>query len=602
MSLHTTITPETGLPKSASLHSEEVLPPFRKCYRWRPSFWRIRPILGVFAIIVAISSLIFALSVLLASSGKPTTEWTIQPTVYLAISAATSNTALQAALALAAPISWLYKALRGSTVQDLEIDWEAGQSFPRAFIKSIKYKRPFSLFSIASLATALVLADGPFLQRASTIKRVPITGDTQLNISVLQELPKGFSGTLGRQGEYIFTRATLDVVDAEVHRQPIHTTTQCNGTCHATIRSPGVAVTGCLKRTWPITESMLDDVNATWGLNESEGFGLMTVKPILYSSLANYIDLCYSGREPFWIATGHANYDNCDGQFTFTNCTLLPAIVEHKIAVTGRTVTPTITPTSTEPPIVALANDSCKEVFPLSAQPLAVAGILNYIMPYMASNARLGGLLDGSQSGQVKGLFAPSLNAFSMKYIQTVPNADLCTLITHDPMNDIIAMLNRVLLRAGLLAASWPDITKTIDAEVPLHQIVHAQWTRDANVFHADFRWFFGAATIQLLTITLLLPTYWGWWHIGVELTLSPFHIAKLCDAPMLKGINSGAGALGVVRDLGDMRLKLGCITVDTSTNQEAEGMKVQTTASSRVGIAKLDQVLDPQRGASFTD
>ena len=46
--------------------------------------------------------------------------------VYLAIATAISNAALQCALAEAAPVSWWYKALQGSTVKDLELDWEAG--------------------------------------------------------------------------------------------------------------------------------------------------------------------------------------------------------------------------------------------------------------------------------------------------------------------------------------------------------------------------------------------------------------------------------------------------------------------------------------------
>jgi hypothetical protein len=116
------------------------------------------------AITVTILSLMFSSLILITSNGEPTATWKIQPTVYLAIATAISNASLQCALTIAAPVSWLYKALRGSTVEDLEIDWEAGQSFVRAFIKSRKYKRAFGLLGIASLATALVLIDGPLLQ------------------------------------------------------------------------------------------------------------------------------------------------------------------------------------------------------------------------------------------------------------------------------------------------------------------------------------------------------------------------------------------------------------------------------------------------------
>src|ERR1700761_2852732 len=104
-------------------------------------------------------------------------------------STAISNAALQCALSQAAPISWWYKALRGSTVKDLELDWVAGQGFLRAFIKSFKYRRMVNLFSIASLATAIVLIDGPLLQRSSSVRRATTVDIIPMNVSLAPQLP-----------------------------------------------------------------------------------------------------------------------------------------------------------------------------------------------------------------------------------------------------------------------------------------------------------------------------------------------------------------------------------------------------------------------------
>jgi hypothetical protein len=95
-------------------------------YRWRPTFWRVRPLIGVMALLTAIICLLVSLAILKASDGDPTNSWSFQPTVYLAIATAISNAALQCALSQAAPISWWYKALQGRAVKDLELDWEAG--------------------------------------------------------------------------------------------------------------------------------------------------------------------------------------------------------------------------------------------------------------------------------------------------------------------------------------------------------------------------------------------------------------------------------------------------------------------------------------------
>ncbi len=94
---------------------------------------------------------------------------------------------------------------------DLELDWKAGQSFPRALISSIRYRRMFSLFSMASLATSLVLIDGPLLQRSSSVKRVITTDNVHLNMSVATQFPEGFSAYAPITGGFAYTPAAVNV-------------------------------------------------------------------------------------------------------------------------------------------------------------------------------------------------------------------------------------------------------------------------------------------------------------------------------------------------------------------------------------------------------
>ena len=81
-----------------------------------------------------------------------------------------------------------------------------------------------------------------------------------------------------------------------------------------------------------------------------------------------------------------------------------------------------------------------------------------------------------------------------------------------------------------------------------------------------------------------------GWWNIGVELTLSPFHTAKALDASLLSGVNSAAGSSGVVDEVGDMRLKLGAVDLHRSTTR------------SRIGLDSPERVFRPLKGAGLTD
>lgn len=193
MESSTKIATATTLPLSptTTLTSEDAHNALPRLYRWRPTFWRARPLLGVLFLLITICCLIASLVILNISDGDNADKWTFQPAVYLAIATAMSNTALQCALSQAAPISWWYKALRGSLVKDLELDWEAGQGFPRAFIKSFRYRRMVSLFSIASFATAFVLIDGPILQKSSSVQRATINDRIPLNISLAPQLPTG---------------------------------------------------------------------------------------------------------------------------------------------------------------------------------------------------------------------------------------------------------------------------------------------------------------------------------------------------------------------------------------------------------------------------
>lgn len=127
---------------------------------WRPSVLSARPLLGLVALAITIACLFAALAVLLISRGQPQAEWYFQPTVYLAIVTALSNASLAWALSLAAPVAFWYRALRGSTIQDLELEWEASQGVVQALAHSFRHKRRVRLLTVASLAVGAVIVDG----------------------------------------------------------------------------------------------------------------------------------------------------------------------------------------------------------------------------------------------------------------------------------------------------------------------------------------------------------------------------------------------------------------------------------------------------------
>jgi len=65
---------------------------------WRPSLFRIAPLVGLAALLFAVLQIAASFAVLKASDGDAVVNWGYQPTVYLAILTAVSNKALSFAV------------------------------------------------------------------------------------------------------------------------------------------------------------------------------------------------------------------------------------------------------------------------------------------------------------------------------------------------------------------------------------------------------------------------------------------------------------------------------------------------------------------------
>lgn len=252
---------------------------------WQPSLFRIRPFVGLAALGIAVVCLFASLGILLGSRGEPVSAWYFAPSVYLAIATAISNTALSAALAQAAPIRWWYKAYNGSTVRDLELEWEAGQSFPRAIIRGLQQGRYFNLLTLSSLIVALVVVDGPLLQRSSSVSSATISHGIVQNISITPELPTGFSGTWYPGNIQGTSDATNEIGKAFANEAPIRTTSKCDGSCAMKVQAPGVAKRDCVAKHWPMNRTMLEEPSSSWG---SGYYGSMSSKPLMFAGFFSF--------------------------------------------------------------------------------------------------------------------------------------------------------------------------------------------------------------------------------------------------------------------------------------------------------------------------
>ena len=374
----------------------------------------------------------------------------------------------------------------------------------------------------------------------------------------------------------------------------------CDGVCHTTIRGPGLALERCHDYSWPINRTSLRVSNITWGQGTDPDWidRFIPIKPLIYSQFIIYNDCkLLSGREPLGIVTGIANYDNCEGDFRLRKCVYTPAILEYEVKIQGHTIE--FASSAHGVRVIALANNTCQWNHQSSEERFAVMLLATFLQPYMTSLAHLGVFLNATtgnplKKGPIENFDVESFNGFSNTYIrESTWFSDECTFLSRDPMDDMVAAMNNLMFRAGLMSAHWTDITSRIDSGIETHQVVRAKSTKDENVFISDLRWFAGAAAIQVMAMLLLMPSFYGWWTIGVELSLSPFQMAKAFGSPLFGSINSGAGATSIVKSAGHWRLRLG--VVDNSVS-EANG-KPGLYPNSRIGFDHSDRVSEPQKG-----
>lgn len=152
---------------------------------WRTGFWRRAPMSGVLALITAILCGIATIAVLRASDGLPINSWhiagyTVQPTVLLSIFATLANALFRYAFTEGAKVSWWVQAQHGASIGALHRSWDHAQSA----LPITTAGRDVTFNAVASFFVLMLLIDGPFFQRASSIGVITRHHSTQVKVNV----------------------------------------------------------------------------------------------------------------------------------------------------------------------------------------------------------------------------------------------------------------------------------------------------------------------------------------------------------------------------------------------------------------------------------
>ena len=463
-----------NVPIAATCEYKEIA---RKRNPWRPSFFRRAPWLGLIAILGALMGVLVAVIILYISNNKSIYSWAVQPSVYLAITAAATNILLRFALGEAAVIAWWRHALqKDSTIADLHQQWRNGQSLWAALTS----RRHFSAIAVASILVALVPINGPLLQRALHIRQAHVEQTTDVHLSIASQIPEGYACSKfpcrssvhlvwpyeryctnwpeRRYTGYLSSRAHVptlltsyfvQIVQQYTQRMPISIPNSgCTGSCNTNITGAGL-VANCSKSDFPFSLSS-GASNISKLIEGTVIFGTN----LLWPSYAEIDLLSWPVMTPgtFNLGVQYKNVENCDGTLMIRNCTFRPAHVTYPVSIDGSSSSISLAADTT------IFDDGLINI--LAVPPMDGLGTNSSfnISTYGGLFKSLDDLYHSSLSMNYGAIGYQIFNegALSNHYLNT--SKDLkeldCSVSFRDPTDDIIAAIRELMFRAAIASAN----------------------------------------------------------------------------------------------------------------------------------------------------
>lgn len=211
---------------------------------WRPGFWSRAPVFGLLALVGAVICSVGTAVVLATSNGREQQTWPspdvwVQPSVALSVLTAATNALLIMAFQEGVTISWWIKMLQGGNLNDCHRYWFYANNVWAAVTSG----RHFNKVALACMMVAIVVVDGPIMQRASTVKSVTADAPRNFSLAIAQDVMEYPSGWYTGRAKSVdtlsgnFTR----VLTAYNNRDSIHPPLAegCRGTCKGSVIAPG---------------------------------------------------------------------------------------------------------------------------------------------------------------------------------------------------------------------------------------------------------------------------------------------------------------------------------------------------------------------------
>jgi len=119
-----------------------------------------------------------------------------------------------------------------------------------------------------------------------------------------------------------------------------------------------------------------------------------------------------------------------------------------------------------------------------------------------------------------------------------------------DPTDYILNQLRQIAFRLSIQAAK--DDVKASNAT----QTVSYTGTSTKTIFTTNFSLVAVAASLNLLAVVAILPTYYGWWALKRKSSPSPLETARAFAAPLLRDAGANGGWREILEKVGERNVK----------------------------------------------
>ncbi|CAD0044427.1 unnamed protein product [Aureobasidium pullulans] len=269
---------------------------------------------------------------------------------------------------------------------------------------------------------------------------------------------------------------------------------------------------------------------------------------------------------------------SCPGNVTKHSCVLRPAIISYPVTVEDTTQ-------SLANNVQSSATKAISNMY-LGYNTTSYGGQVYYEdeRQYNATNKQLNNYslalvryYQGSSSMHFDGIygFLVTQNGSAEVTYGAVPlTSHGCDLEYQDPLDTLVQDINALMF--SLSVDPWQ--LNEVNNNWSEYKTINATQYGTSIHYKTNRAFMYGAIASILLCILCVLPSYYGYWQLGRDVTLGPFEIANAFRAPVLDHpAAANAGVKDLIREVGQREVKY--------------GEMVHNEAPGRLAIAEPDAV-----------